>query len=365
MLTRSNYETWFIDYSDGALTESQKAELLEFLEMNPDLKAEFELFASVQLEPEVISYPDKASLKKGDINAESFKTWLVSYFENDLSPDERKMFEEYLHNHPELEKELELIRKTRLIPDYTIIFGDKKSLKKEAKVVSFNRPLYRAISIAASVVILLVAFILLNKHSSDQKEVADHRNTVPSTEQKAESPSTSTENSNSQPDSGTSPEKKQGVPGNTQQRNLPKYKPAPSLNDKAPVYADKNHPQIQDLPKDSSVVPLPVQQEQKVITPPADQNNYAQVNKKAGEEQLAELFTADELNEMGVKQKPAVKNAPSGEAKPILEVAKESVADLSKKTDISITKEKSYFTDATTYAINLGKNFSVSHTTAR
>ena len=47
MLSRSNYEIYFLDYYEGNLTESQRRELMSFLEQNPDLKEEFDSFVNV------------------------------------------------------------------------------------------------------------------------------------------------------------------------------------------------------------------------------------------------------------------------------------------------------------------------------
>ena len=64
MINRSNYEVWFIDYADGQLSPEQVAELLLFLEENPDLKNEFTLFEQVELPVDTVEFPFKKSLKK-------------------------------------------------------------------------------------------------------------------------------------------------------------------------------------------------------------------------------------------------------------------------------------------------------------
>ena len=64
MINRSNYEVWFIDYADGKLSHEHVAELLLFLEENPDLKNEFGFFEPVELPVDKVEFPFKENLKK-------------------------------------------------------------------------------------------------------------------------------------------------------------------------------------------------------------------------------------------------------------------------------------------------------------
>ena len=60
-----NYEDHFIAYHEGDLTKAEKEDVLLFLENNPDLKKEFELFRKATLAtPAHIIYRDKKKLKK-------------------------------------------------------------------------------------------------------------------------------------------------------------------------------------------------------------------------------------------------------------------------------------------------------------
>ena len=64
-ITRGNYEMFLIDYLDGKLSPVEVADLLIFLEENLDIKSEFEGVESLlPLNSSIISYPEKASLKK-------------------------------------------------------------------------------------------------------------------------------------------------------------------------------------------------------------------------------------------------------------------------------------------------------------
>jgi hypothetical protein len=96
-INRSNYEIVFIDYFDGKLDNIREAELFQFLRENPDLKNEFDLFSTVNVEPDLdLKYSGKENLKKDLINITNYKTWLVAYLENDLSSDGRREIEKFL-----------------------------------------------------------------------------------------------------------------------------------------------------------------------------------------------------------------------------------------------------------------------------
>ena len=61
-LNDSNYEEWLLSSIDHELTPAQEAALKLFLDQRPALKQELALLQKAKLEPEVIAFPDKASL---------------------------------------------------------------------------------------------------------------------------------------------------------------------------------------------------------------------------------------------------------------------------------------------------------------
>jgi len=48
-INRNNYEAYFLDYRENNLSPEQVAELMIFLEQNPDLKASFEAYENIEL----------------------------------------------------------------------------------------------------------------------------------------------------------------------------------------------------------------------------------------------------------------------------------------------------------------------------
>jgi len=163
-INRQNFETYFIDYLDGGLDPGQVAELLSFLEKNPDLERELKEFENIQIKPREILFPGKESLKKtiSDIpviNESNFEEYCIAKIEGDLLAKDEVILEQYLADFPEKRKDFELFAKTILQPD-TIFFKDKASLKKPyAGLRIGRRTMWAYVSAAASIVILLILFI--------------------------------------------------------------------------------------------------------------------------------------------------------------------------------------------------------------
>jgi hypothetical protein len=64
-INRENYEAYLLDYFEKELDPATVAELMLFLELNPDLKADFEEFENISLVPDTnIGFPTNTALKK-------------------------------------------------------------------------------------------------------------------------------------------------------------------------------------------------------------------------------------------------------------------------------------------------------------
>lgn len=152
MITRENYESFFVDYLDGNLPENLIDQFLDFLNQNPDLKDELHLFEEVNLPEESVVFSTKKQLYKtpAEENAK-LETNCIAYLEGDMSADEQKSFENYLAAHPELKKESDRFTKTRLFPDLAVQFQHKNKLyRKSGTTVLFNW-----VARAAAVVVLV------------------------------------------------------------------------------------------------------------------------------------------------------------------------------------------------------------------
>jgi len=169
----SNYEAYFLDYYEKTLDTTGVAELMIFLEANPELQAEFEGFELLCLTPDAeVVFDDKASLKKNALLAVSpihegnYEEYLIASVEKLLTDEEEAKLAAFIQLNPSVAHELALFRMTVLQADTHIVFEAKSSLKHEAlaPVLSLrsNKGLYAFLAVAASLTILFVLYFTLS-----------------------------------------------------------------------------------------------------------------------------------------------------------------------------------------------------------
>jgi hypothetical protein len=167
IINRKNYETYFLDYLEGNLEPSLVREFLVFLETNPDLKAEFNIFREIFIEADhEVLFPDKDNLKKkyipvGEINADNIEFHLVSLMEGDADEVSQKDIYKFLELNPAYQKQLDEIKATKLIPDDSVVYPDKKNLKKRTPIIPLRVIGIAAASVAALFLITLGIFNLM------------------------------------------------------------------------------------------------------------------------------------------------------------------------------------------------------------
>ncbi len=166
MITRDNYESFFLDFLEGNLDEEKIDQLLDFLSQNPDLKEELHQFENIRLTEEPVAFSGKGQLYKTEADRNAvFENKAVAYLEGDLDADGRTNFETYLAAHPELGKEYHLFTRTRLTPDAGIKYPDKKKLyHKSGTTIAMNW-----VARAAAVVVLLwgINSLINNSHQPE------------------------------------------------------------------------------------------------------------------------------------------------------------------------------------------------------
>lgn len=140
IITRDNYEPYFLDYLEGKLEENMIDEFLDFLEQNPDLKEELHLFENIHLPEEEVFFSGKKHLYK--LSAEeqtAFEMKAVACMEGDLKDEERESFEAYLASHPELQREYDLFEKTRMVADTHVQYPRRQQLyRKSGTIILMN-----------------------------------------------------------------------------------------------------------------------------------------------------------------------------------------------------------------------------------
>ncbi len=169
-INKDNYEEYFLLYVDQELTAAEKSEVDAFIEKNPGLKAELQVFLDTRLDIEEVKMEGLEELyrheEKGLVNENNYEEYQVLFIDNEIGQEERKALEIYNGSHPEAAANFEWLKKTRL-PEEQIIFPDKNSLyrtgKKPAAVISI-----RWIRYAVAAAVLLIAGLLwINSNQDD------------------------------------------------------------------------------------------------------------------------------------------------------------------------------------------------------
>jgi hypothetical protein len=188
-INRHNYEEFFILYMDNELKPEERRMVESFVQQHPDLKEELDVLMQYKLVPDVsVVFPGKDELLKENghslITPSNYEEWLTLYADNELSPDQKEAVEHFIAGNPVMERELELVLKTRLVPE-TISFPDKALLyrtEEKRRIVPIR---WRA---AAAILILLLgvtAVLVLNRKGNvPQADVAGNQPSKQSEPQK-------------------------------------------------------------------------------------------------------------------------------------------------------------------------------------
>ena len=168
-INRNNYEAYFLDYHEKTLQPEQVAELMVFLEANPDLKEEFDSFETFSLVHDNALFENKKALKKKEykaterINSFNYEEWMVADMEGDLLLNQISEIKDFLKINPSARLEYSLFKKTRLQPDNTP-YDYKDSLKKGGLILLYRSQVIYAASIAALVLIFFGVYFGMIKN---------------------------------------------------------------------------------------------------------------------------------------------------------------------------------------------------------
>lgn len=166
MITRENYDLFYMDYLEGDLDSTLVQELEGFLEKNPDLTVEEDFLEP--LEMETLVYPKKSDLKFESIpefNKMSDEERIIAYHEGILSLDQRKTVEQGIENSKTLSDSFDAYSKVYLTKNNTI-YSNKSKLKKKNTLI-----LWPLITAAAASFTLL--FFLNTEITGPEKNYAE------------------------------------------------------------------------------------------------------------------------------------------------------------------------------------------------
>ena len=366
MITRANYEMYFLDFYEGALDSSSKEELYAFLAEHADLRVEFESFSEVKIEPEPnVVFSGKSALHRSSVTERNYISRLVAYLEGDLDLNVKEEVEAYLTAKPGIAEELEILRKTRLHSDHSIVFLYKSSLKKGAKVISIRTAVYRTTAIAASLVLLLLSYYIFNVTNESNPVVQKKINTEePATVESVKSnDATPAEISNSEKVPVSSDiNSPSGI-------RLNKRKLADKKHTRPSDPASVNQIQVKIaviIPKEQEEqfanVEYEVVEQANILEPEQSELAENTVPESISSDVRSSVFTLEELAEF---EQMKIDQA-SSENKNVWNLAEAGVEKLGQLTGIKMELDRhhDHIANATTYALEVGK-FSISRTNVK
>ena len=171
-ITRENYEAYFLDYHEENLTQSQVAELMDFLAQNPELKKDFEAFEIITLEAEPsFTMAGKESLKKTGttLSGTTSDEQIIAYFEGDLDQEESATLLADVAQSPALQKDFALYAKARVEPDTEILFPGKSSLKRYP--LAGFMPAIQRFAVAAALIAFIATVYFMMPRIPDSQDI--------------------------------------------------------------------------------------------------------------------------------------------------------------------------------------------------
>lgn len=183
-IDRHNYESWFLLYIDGELSEADCREVEAFALVHPDLGEELEMLQLTRLQPDdQVEFAFKNSLfrseSENEINDHNYQEWLLSSTDGELTPEQEGQLKNWLASRPAVTSELAAYQRARLEPDYTIAFPDKSLLYRHEEPRRIIGIRWQRIAVAASLLLTISTSIWL---LSRQQSVAPENNSIAQTD---------------------------------------------------------------------------------------------------------------------------------------------------------------------------------------
>lgn len=160
-ITRHNYEEFFMLYADDELSAEQRRAVEMFVEANPDLKTELDLFLSIKLQEDPsVTLEDKSFLfRKESTVADETHTQMLLHLDGELPGAQVASLEARINSDESLRKEWEILNQAKLLPEPDIRFPDRQLLYRHAE--SGARVLHiRWVRYAAAAAVALLAGLL-------------------------------------------------------------------------------------------------------------------------------------------------------------------------------------------------------------
>lgn len=138
-INRHNYEAFFLLYVDKELSAADRRAVDLFVQENPDLKIELQMLQQTVVQADDIVLDKKDwLLMEEDVSA--MQENLLLYADDELNAADKKLIESLLATDKAVQTEWNILKQTKLRPDATVVFDDKRSLYRTAgtRVVAFK-----------------------------------------------------------------------------------------------------------------------------------------------------------------------------------------------------------------------------------
>lgn len=134
LITKDNYEEFYLDYLEGNLSGETLLAFEAFLDMHPDLRIDDSSFPVVEADESTFDSLRKLALKQGidmnDLTAETLDFFLIARQEGQLNADQEAQLNHWLEANAHYRQDARLFALTTLQPDYNEVFTAKEDLKK-------------------------------------------------------------------------------------------------------------------------------------------------------------------------------------------------------------------------------------------
>jgi hypothetical protein len=166
IITKYNYEEYCIDYIEGTLPPDTRMAFEDFLSQNPEIKAELNAFATVELVPDTEQYSGKETLKKTANNLSLFDELCIDAIEGNANVTQLNHLNKLISNDINMLNSYNAYKKTILVADKQIAFEYKRRLKKQ-----FISPAQKMVLITGALAASILALVLIKQISIQSRNI--------------------------------------------------------------------------------------------------------------------------------------------------------------------------------------------------
>lgn len=167
MITRENYEIYFIDYMDGNLSERERAEVEAFLLVHPDLQEQLDGMGEVRLKIPTEVFRKKEEIKQA-VREREMEYYAIAVTEGVITDEERAWVDENTDKKV-FEREVDVYAKIKVKPDPACRFEGKAGLYRKSGVILLVK---RYAAIAAVVALgIVVAIYTTRKEEFSMEDI--------------------------------------------------------------------------------------------------------------------------------------------------------------------------------------------------